>query len=43
MMNVFQQLKLTWVVLVPVAAPFWIGDVLAASDDGGGLDDDRLL
>ena len=25
MMNVFQQLKLTWIVLVPVAAPFWIG------------------
>jgi len=25
MMNVFEQLKLTWIVLVPVAAPFWIG------------------
>ncbi len=25
MMNVFQQLKLTWIVLVPIAAPFWIG------------------
>ncbi len=25
MMNVFQQLQLTWVVLVPVAAPFWVG------------------
>ena len=25
MMDVFQQLKLTWVVLVPIAAPFWIG------------------
>lgn len=25
MMDVFAQLQLTWVVLVPVAAPFWIG------------------
>ena len=25
MMDVFQQLQMTWVVLVPVAAPFWIG------------------
>lgn len=25
MMNVFQQLKLTWIVLVPIAAPFWVG------------------
>jgi len=25
MMDVFQQLKVTWVVLVPIAAPFWIG------------------
>ncbi len=25
MMDVFQQLKLTWITLVPVAAPFWIG------------------
>jgi len=25
MMDVFEQLKLTWIVLVPVAAPFWIG------------------
>lgn len=25
MMDVFQQLKLTWIVLVPIAAPFWIG------------------
>ena len=25
MMNVFEQLKFTWIVLVPVAAPFWIG------------------
>ena len=25
MMDVFQQLKMTWVVLVPIAAPFWIG------------------
>jgi len=25
MMDVFQQLKLTWITLVPIAAPFWIG------------------
>jgi len=25
MMDVFQQLKLTWVILVPIAAPFWMG------------------
>ena len=25
MMDVFQQLQLTWIVLVPIAAPFWIG------------------
>jgi SSS family solute:Na+ symporter len=25
MMDVFEQLKLTWIVLVPIAAPFWIG------------------
>ena len=27
MMNVFEQLKFTWIVLVPIAAPFWIGMV----------------
>ena len=25
MMDVFQQLKLTWIVLAPIAAPFWVG------------------
>ena len=25
MMDLFEQLKLTWVTLVPVAAPFWVG------------------
>ena len=25
MMDVFQQLKMSWVTLVPIAAPFWVG------------------